>query len=76
MTYVEPRPCDNADEYGCPELRETGEQCTKCAACSDYWMRIYESEYRAASPAERDPEGYRRDMIEAGRGHLLREDER
>jgi hypothetical protein len=30
-------------------------------------------EWQAASPEERDPEGYRRDMVDAGRGHLLRD---
>jgi hypothetical protein len=73
---VEPRCCDNSDEYGCPELRETGENCAACQAHHDYWHRIYRAEWAVASPAERDPEGYRRDMIDGGRGHLLREDDR
>jgi len=29
-------------------------------------------EWKAASPQERYPEKYRRDMIDAGRGHLVR----
>ena len=60
----------------CPEQRETGELCAECerllAIETAYWRR----EYEVAPLAERDPKRYREEMIDGGRGHLLREDER
>lgn len=55
---------------------ETGEPCAACTAELEREMAYHRRQYAAASPAERDPEGYARDMRDAGRGHLLREDER
>lgn len=56
-------PCDagGRDEYGDPI------GCESCRAIEDDMRR----EWAVASPEERDPERYRREMIDAGRGHLL-----
>ncbi len=60
----------NADlDHPCDAL--DGEPCPKCAEWHAQEMRYWARQWAAASPAEKDPEGYRRDMIEAGRGHLL-----
>lgn len=48
-----------ADAWFCPACR---------AATEAYWR----AQYAVASPEERDPERYRREMIDAGRGHLLK----
>jgi hypothetical protein len=47
---------------------DEGRACEACAAAEyAYWSSLW-----AVTPAdERDPEKYRQDMIEAGRGHLL-----
>lgn len=51
-----------------------GEDGAPCESCAEYIRQeeaYWKRQWVVASPAERDPEGYRRDMIEAGRGHLL-----
>lgn len=53
--------CDAADGDPCP-------------SCVEWYVEqtdAYRREWRAASPAERDPEQYRADMVAAGRGHLV-----
>lgn len=64
----------NAD-YCHPCDANDGEPCESCELSfqeeSAYWAKYW----RTASPEERDPEGYRRDMIDAGRGHLIKESE-
>jgi hypothetical protein len=70
----------NADVDGCsggvdPETIER----RPCSACRRYAAeseRMARREWLSASPAERDPAGYARDMIDGGRGHLLRPEER
>lgn len=65
----------NAD-LGHPCDADDGEPCPRCVE----WLREGEREARrewaVASPAERDPVGYARDMVDAGRGHLLGPEER
>lgn len=55
-------PCDGGED---------GEPCSSCVKWSDEAHAYFRREWEVASPADRDPEGYRRDMIDAGRGRLL-----
>lgn len=61
------RPCTDA---------ETGEPCAQCQAAVLEQIRLWRAQYDGASPAERDPAGYATDMVEAGRGHLLTEEQK
>jgi len=70
----------NLDSDGCtggidPDTLEPG-PCDECREWAEAEMRRSRREWAVASPEERDPEGYRRDMIDAGRGHLLGKDGR
>jgi len=62
--------CNN--DLGHPCDANDGEPCSSCAE----WLAVVgdemRREWKAASPQERDPEKYRQDMIDAGRGHLVR----
>lgn len=49
----------------CPDCAE------KINAEQEATARRYKAEYDAAPLSERNPEQYRREVIEAGRGHLL-----
>jgi hypothetical protein len=65
----------NADEghpctAGSPE-DDDGIPCAACAAYDAEMMRQTAAAWAVASPEERDPERYRRDMIECGRGRLV-----
>jgi hypothetical protein len=60
----------NAD-LGHPCDADDGEPCPQCKASAEVWRQ----EWEKASPAERNPRQYRQDMIDAGRGHLLPEEE-
>lgn len=69
----------NADVNGCtagtdPDTGEPG-PCARCLASMEAARRDALRSWATASPQERDPVGYRRDMIDGGRGHLLRDDE-
>jgi hypothetical protein len=67
--------CEHADSYGC-RAGEDGEPCAEYQKAMEEEDRYWRAQWAAASPAERDPERYRADMIEADRGHLLRPEER
>lgn len=54
-------PCDANDGEPCADCRRYLEE------QAAYWRRAW----ARASPQERNPEQYERDMIDAGRGHLL-----
>jgi len=70
------RLCDRScDGRPCSDP-ETDEPCAQCSAAMDEALREAWAEYAAASPAERDPVGYARDMVDGGRGHLLTEEDR
>lgn len=56
-------PCDAND----------GDPCTSCQAEHDYWRRQWESYGRREYARDLN---YMQDMKDAGRGHLLREDQR
>lgn len=64
----------NADE-GHPCDANDGEPCDKCRDYlegeSAYWADYFSGGMHAACKEECDPEGYRQDMKDAGRGHLL-----
>ena len=60
-------PCDGGNN---------GDPCADCQRTRAEWSARFRREYNQASDAERNPEQYRQDMIEAGRGHLLRPEER
>jgi hypothetical protein len=68
----------------CPDHEYLTDDCLQCEASLLAIDAEFRGEWEAATPAERqrvmDPEGaraaYRQEMIDAGRGHLLREDER
>lgn len=64
------------DDSLCPEQHETGELCAECERLLELETAYWRREYQTATMAERDPKRYREEMIDAGRGHLLREDER
>jgi hypothetical protein len=57
------------------EGRCTADDGFPCEACEErtadeaaYWL----GQWRAASPAEKDPAKYERDMVDAGRGEQVR----
>lgn len=60
---------------GGPEDRDSIHLCRACfdkhEAEQEATARRYKAEYDAAPLSERNPEQYRREMIEAGRGHLV-----
>lgn len=64
--------CKNAvlDEDG-ERVCDCGDEGRLCGACAYaeqlYWRALWDS----APLSERDPQDYRRQMIDAGRGHLL-----
>lgn len=62
--------CDNSND-GRPCRTDEGEPCAQCQATIDEEDRYWSAQWVVASPEERNPERYRREMIEAGRGHLL-----
>lgn len=55
---------------------ETGEMCAQCEATIRIEMAMHRAEYDRAILSERDPRAYAEELVEAGRGHLLTEDER
>lgn len=66
--------------YLCPQLIDTDDQPETyedeadvwvCWPCRDARMREMKATYDAAPLSERNPDQYRRDMRDAGRGHLL-----
>jgi hypothetical protein len=63
---------------GGPEDRDSIHLCRTCfdvhEAEMEATMRRYKAEYDIAPLSERDPAEYRRQMIDAGRGHLVREE--
>jgi hypothetical protein len=60
----------NAD-YGHPCDVNDGQPCANCEAWNSAIEAMARSEWEAASPQERDPAKYEREMRDAGRGHLL-----
>jgi hypothetical protein len=61
-----PVDADEADDLRCAESGDI--ICQKCRDDEEaYWRGLYE----ATPVSERNPEQYRRQMIDAGRGHLL-----
>lgn len=60
----------NAD-LGHPCDANDGEPCDSCRE----WLKDSEREARRDYRLHIDAQAYRQDMIEAGRGHLLRDDE-
>lgn len=59
---------------GCDNLAGAdGDSCADCQAEHDYWRRQWESYGRREYARDLN---YAQDMREAGRGHLLREDQR
>ena len=59
-------PCDAAcDEFGDPA------PCAKCAAYMKESLEEAAREYKKMTLAERNPEKYREEMIDAGREYLL-----
>ncbi len=66
-----PAPCTYKDREGRCDA-DDGFPCAKCVerdmASAAYWA----GQWVVASPEERDPEKYRAEMIEAGRGRLVR----
>jgi hypothetical protein len=62
--------CEHADIDGC-HAGEDGEPCDAYKAWEEAECAYWKRQYRAAPLAERDPAGYRQDMIDAGRGHLV-----
>jgi hypothetical protein len=73
-TIPAPPEC-NADERGCTAGPD-GEPCAACLASRDLAMADARRSYAVATLAERDPEAYRAQTRDAGRAHLLGEDER
>lgn len=66
-----PVDADDADDLRCPESGDV-----VCQKCRDETEAYWRAQYNAAPLSERNPEQYRREMIDAGRGHLLRPEER
>lgn len=73
MTSSPGEPCKNfiLDEDGESTGRPCGDEGERCEACEkeeeDYWF----SQFRKTPLSESDPEKYREEMKDAGRGHLL-----
>lgn len=53
---------------------DNGDRCVLCEAEYQEEARYWLGKWNAALPSERDPEGYRQSMIDAGRGHLVKGD--
>lgn len=64
--------CNSNDRDGQCDAND-GEPCDACEAERDAERKYWLGRWKVASPAERDPEKYRADLIDAGRGHLVRE---
>lgn len=64
------------ESFPCGE-DDTFHLCPTCAeaeyASQEAEMAMHRRDYNAAPLSERNPEQYRQDMIDAGRGHLLPE---
>jgi hypothetical protein len=55
----------------------TADEGEPCEACLERWKAEYDywyAKWKAAPLSERDPEAYRQSMIDAGRGHLVRDE--
>ena len=63
--------CNYADNEGKGCTANDGEPCESCAAKEIEEMRYWSRLYEVATLEEKDPEAYRRNLIESGRGHLL-----
>ncbi len=59
------------DGEQCLVMRADGEYCAACARWHELEAVRWKRQWLAATLAERDPAGYRQDMIDAGRGHLV-----
>lgn len=64
-------PCTYEDREGRCDA-DDGEPCEACMKRDAQTMAYWLGQWKVASPEERDPEKYRAEMIEAGRGHLVR----
>ena len=64
----------DTDEH--PDTHDSESDQWVCHPCRDEEMEYWRYQYETASLAERNPERYAQDMVDAGRGHLLREDEK
>lgn len=49
-----------------------GLPCDACEKRFDAEASYWRNRWHSASPEERDPDGYARYMVDAGRGHLVR----
>lgn len=66
-----PKPCTYEDREGRCDA-DDGFPCAKCVAEEAADMAYWAGQWAVASPEERGPEKYRAEMIEAGRGRLVR----
>lgn len=64
--------CNAEDREGRGCTANDGEACDACAKLDRETMSYWRGEWAAASPEERDPRAYARNMRESGRGHLVR----
>lgn len=61
-------PTADNDDFGRPcGLDEDGEPCPACEAWLEGEQRYWRAQWAVASPAERDPARYEREILEAGR---------
>lgn len=51
---------------------ECGDEGRMCEPCRQYEASYWESQWRASTLSERDPEAYEQLMRDAGRGHLVK----
>lgn len=49
-----------------------GDPCDSCVAEQEAELAYWRGRWQVASPEEKDPDKYRAEMREAGRGHLVR----
>lgn len=62
--------CNNEDREGRCDAND-GEPCDGCVAARKEEHDFFLAQWRVASPEEKDPERYRREMREAGRASNL-----
>lgn len=69
-----PSNCTEDGEYRCTGgIDEDGEPgpCADCVADAEQQRAYFGAMWAGSSSGERNPEQYRRDMVEGGRGYLL-----
>ena len=65
-------PCNFDDNEGRCTVND-GFPCEACMKLQAEKQAYWYSKWKVAPLSERDPEAYRQSMIDAGRGHLVRE---